>query len=212
MPPMGHIIGIAAMGKAMLDTINYQRLLPKLAILVTLAVITGILTGLLAAGLFYAAYQLLVRHGLDADVAFMVTGIGVAAAATIFAILTAGYIRKLRQALQPLSPIASGVGDSLRSAPGQALDPSSAASCGELNHSEIKWVGILPLFFDHLFGFAGGGFIEQTLWVFGRFRLNHCFLVTLFIHANLGRGLLLRGGSFGIGGTRRFLIFAWWLV
>lgn len=111
MPPMGQLIGIAAMGKAMLDTINYQRLLPKLAVLVMLAVITGMLAGLLAAGLFYAAYMLLVRHGLETDMAFLVTGIGIAASTGIFAILTAGYIRKLRQALQPFSPIAAGVGD-----------------------------------------------------------------------------------------------------
>jgi len=111
MPKMGQLIGITAMVKAMLETINFQKLLPKLAVLIILAVITGMLLGLLAAGLFYAAYELLVRHGLEADMAFLVTGIAIAASAGISGIFTAGCIRKLRHALQPFSPIAAGIGD-----------------------------------------------------------------------------------------------------
>ena len=99
------------MSKAAFDKHNYQRLLPKLAMVVVWATITGALAGILAGGLFYTAYLLLVRHGLDTEVALFVIGISIAIAISISAVLTAAYIRKLRQALQPYSPIASGLYD-----------------------------------------------------------------------------------------------------
>lgn len=95
----------------MFDTLNYQRLLPKLAIVMIFATITGVLAGTLAVGLFYAAYLLMVRHGLDADLALLVISVGITVAMAISAILTASHIRKLRHALQPFSPLASSAYD-----------------------------------------------------------------------------------------------------
>ena len=94
-----------------MDTFLYQRLLSRLAIMVTLAVITGIMASVLATGLFYSAYLLLVRHGLEMDAALVIVGIAVAAMVAICAALTVSAMRKLRRALQPLSPITSGIGD-----------------------------------------------------------------------------------------------------
>lgn len=130
MPRAGDYLGITMIGKTMLDALFAQRFLPKLAVLIMLAMITGILAGIVLAGLFYAAYLLLVRHGLDADIAFLAVGMGAALLAVISAVFTAGYIKELRHALHPLSPLASGAGDianafidGLRTPPGRGKTP-----------------------------------------------------------------------------------------
>jgi hypothetical protein len=111
MPFARKFFGLAVMGKSLIETVFYQRVLSKFAVLIMLAVVTGIMAGILAAGIFYMVYQLLVRNGLEPDVALIVIGVAVAAALAVSAALTAGTIRQMQRVLQPFSPIYSGASD-----------------------------------------------------------------------------------------------------
>ena len=92
-----------------LESLLYERLISGTAIIVLLAMITGGMVSLLIAGLFYAVYSLLVRHGMEPDVAFLTVGAEVAAVAAIAGAFTVSYIKKLRRALRPLSSFTSGI-------------------------------------------------------------------------------------------------------
>lgn len=109
MPAIERLANVAGMGKAVLEGIQYQRLLPKLAVLILLATLTGMLASMLTAGLLYMAYHLLVRYGLEADAAYIVIGVILTALTAISALLTRSYVKKIRRAMQLPLPVVSEV-------------------------------------------------------------------------------------------------------
>jgi len=106
-----HILDMAAVGKAVLDTLFYQRLFSRLALFALLVMMTAILTCLVIAGLFGTAFVVLVQYGMEADMALLIVGGGVVAVTIGFCIWTLNTLKKLRRTLQPFTPLVDGIGD-----------------------------------------------------------------------------------------------------
>ena len=94
-----------------MDTVFYPRFLSRLATFVVLAVISGIMAGMLAAGLLYASYRFLIAYGLAPDAALVAVGILAAVILAVCAALTLRAMKNLRRTFRPLSSIASGAGE-----------------------------------------------------------------------------------------------------
>ena len=111
MPRLASIAGAASIGGALWDALLFKRFLSDIAAIMVLTIITGVMAGALLLGGYYGFMLLLIQHGLDAEAALLTVGGMVAAIAIVSAAFVVGYIRRLRSALQPLSPLTSGISD-----------------------------------------------------------------------------------------------------
>lgn len=69
------LVGMIVAGRTIVDTVPmFQKLMRGIAMVVGLAVVSGILAGVLLVGVIYAAYAALVDHGLEAGAAMMIIG------------------------------------------------------------------------------------------------------------------------------------------
>lgn len=104
-------MGIAAVGKAVVECNHYQRAFPKVAALLMLGMCTSALTALLVALLLCGGYMALIDYGFAAHTAF------IAVTLCLVAIIAAGFFlishntKKLRRALLPLAPVGEGISD-----------------------------------------------------------------------------------------------------
>lgn len=104
-------MGVVTVGRLLADYHDYQRAIPKIIILLMLTAGTGILASLLVIALLCAGYLALVDHGLSYHIAFLIVTMCLAATVAAGFILISQHIKKLRQTLQPLSPLGEGISD-----------------------------------------------------------------------------------------------------
>lgn len=105
------LIGISMIARLIAGNLLYRRVVTHLAAVVLLVVITGMLSVVLLLGGCYASYLALIRHGLEADAAAWIVGGAIILATAICAIVALHFVRKLRESLSPLAPVASELGN-----------------------------------------------------------------------------------------------------
>ena len=116
---LSRLLGVTAVGASIVRARLTQRFVSDVARIITLAIAAGIMAGAFLVGGFYAAYQALLRHGLETQPAQLV--IASLAAATIIALYSMSCTRmrhlsmiprQITQAEFPLSSHINGAIDS----------------------------------------------------------------------------------------------------
>lgn len=104
-------MGIAAVGKSIVEYNHYQRTLPKVTALFMLIMCTSALAALLVALLLCAGYMALINYGFAGHTAFL------AVTLSLMIIIAAGFMlinhqaKKLRRSLLPFAPVGEGIGE-----------------------------------------------------------------------------------------------------
>jgi len=91
---LGKLLGLLSLGEALSKITIPSRLISILAVIFGLTIMGAIIAGALALFGLYECHAILVRHGLDADIAALFTGfIGL----LILLLIAAGIVRKIKE-------------------------------------------------------------------------------------------------------------------
>lgn len=93
--------GLALLARAGVDAALYRNLLRRIAAITMLAAAAGVTSALGFGGLLYCLYRLLVRLGVDSDMAALGISLGVAMMAALLAVATARQVRQLKRVSPP---------------------------------------------------------------------------------------------------------------
>jgi FlaA1/EpsC-like NDP-sugar epimerase len=96
-------MSVALLGQAAWDAVLYQRFLRRMTSILLLAVAAGVTATVAVVGLVYCLYRLLVRYGIEADMAALIVSVAVALVATMLVYMAMRQTRHLRKSLPIVS-------------------------------------------------------------------------------------------------------------
>lgn len=104
-----NLMGVALLGQAAWDAVVHQRFIRRVTSIVLLAVAAGVTATIALAGLLYCLYRLLVRYGVDADVAAAMVSGATALFALVLVMIVIRRVRDFRRTKWP--PVVSHLRD-----------------------------------------------------------------------------------------------------
>jgi len=103
MSRLDRMIEIGLLGKALVQKSIYRRLLPRVALIVILSVITGLMLFTVLLGAFCLAYHVMVWNGVASNYAVLATAAAFICATVLFTLFTTRSIRRTRESFSPFS-------------------------------------------------------------------------------------------------------------